>query len=243
MANQVDRVPQLLRARFECPRCDAFAHQAWSVLARAPQKNPFFDTIDESALVHDGDDDGGIQGDTWRASQCQSCNNWSVWRGPALVYPRSSGLPAPADNMPSEVREAYEEARAVWSTSRRAGAALARAALELLLRSDPAADRNADLFKLIGDAIAGLPAGPARLLDVIRYAGNASLHIRSEVDGVMVLVLDPRNDEIGEVLFSTINMVVEERITRPAQASALVGSLPEGVREAMAKRDASPPAP
>jgi hypothetical protein len=73
----------------------------------------------------------------------------------------------------------------------------------------------------------------------VRHAGNRSLHIKPDIDDIMVLVLDPENDAIGELLFSTINMVVDEAITRPAEAERLVANLPEGAKAAIARRDAA----
>lgn len=145
--------------------------------------------------------------------------------------------------MPEKVRELYDEGRDVWPISRRAGAALARAALEAMLRNAHGGSKK-NLDNLIADVTPTLPSHLGSLLDIVRHAGNKSLHVDDEPDDVMVLVLDEGNTEIGPLIFEVVNQLVDEQVTKPAMAKNLVNSLPDGVREAIerraAKRDTKP---
>jgi len=113
---------------------------------------------------------------------------------------------------------------------------LARAALEKMLRNDPGASNKDDLVTLISKAKPTLPSHVGTLLDVVRHAGNKSLHVEDEPDEVMVLVLDENNTEIGPIIFEAINLLVDERVTKPAAVSALFDNLPQGVKDSIERR-------
>jgi len=230
-----DRSPRLDAPRFVCPRCDAFADQSWSHLART---NASESHVSDTSFIAD-DGKGGYQRDYdghWRTSKCTSCGDLTVWRNEAIMFPRASSIAPVSKDAPSEVGALYDEGRAVWPISRRAGAALARAALEKMLRSDPGASKKDDLVTLIRKAKPTLPSHVGTLLDIVRHAGNKSLHVEDEPDDVMVLVLDEGNTEIGPIIFEAINLLVDERITKPAAVAALYDGLPDGVRASIEKR-------
>lgn len=230
-----DKSPRLGAHRFDCPRCHAFADQKWEALVRRySDDSGFHDTPGWTRL-----ENGAIaQSDTggWNVSVCASCGEWTVWRDEAIMFPRTSTLPPAARDMPGDVLDLYEEGRAVWPVSRRAGAALARAALEKMLRSEPAASKKDDLVALIGKAKPTLPSHVGTLLDIVRHAGNKSLHVEDEPDDVMVLVLDEGNTDIGTIIFEAINLLVDERITKPGAVAALYAGLPDGVKESIERR-------
>jgi hypothetical protein len=79
--------------------------------------------------------------------------------------------------MSDNVRELYEEAAWVAPLSRRAGAALARAMVERLLKAmDPDAPKRANLDKYVERALDKVSTPLAELLDVVR---NPSATARS----------------------------------------------------------------
>ncbi len=230
-----DRSPSIGAARFVCPRCEAFADQSWINLTEAyTNSDQFYDTMrwrkgENGALIESGTGQ-------WQASTCASCRDSSIWRDDAILFPRSSTIPSASKDTPGDVLALYEEGRAVWPISRRAGAALARAALEKMLRNDPGASKKDDLVTLISKAKPTLPSHVGTLLDVVRHAGNKSLHVEDEPDEVMVLLLDENNTEIGPIIFEAINLLVDERVTKPAAVSALFDNLPQGVKESIERR-------
>lgn len=144
-----DRFPSLHRERFICPHCAAFAGQYWAALGVSGENNDH-EWLEAS---WDGDpfDERRTSRSTWNAAQCASCHQWSIWRESQMVHPqRQVGAPAHPD-MPEGPRILYGEAAAVAAVSRRAGAAMARAALETLIKEiDAEAPRKARLEDRIG---------------------------------------------------------------------------------------------
>lgn len=152
-----------------------------------------------------------------------------------MIYPVAGLAPLPHPEMPPEAKSLYEEAREVLGISRRAGTALARAALERLLRTlDPNAG-NIVLAARIERIIPEVPESLGKMLTVIRIAGNASLHVNDEPDDVMVLVLDPGETEVVELIFEAINDLVEAQIAKPGKVASLYSKIPESLREKVDK--------
>lgn len=227
---ELERVPTLNGEAFDCPTCRAFANQQWTNLMQLGLGlEPF----------HDGPDGSGA----WTAAQCARCREWSVWRDERMMFPASGPAPAPHRDMPSEARSLYEEARAVVGISRRAGTALARAALERLLKSLDADAGHVNLATRIERVLPKVPAPLGQMLTVIRVAGNASLHVADEADDVLVLVLDPEETQIVDLIFASINDLVEEWVTKPKRVAALYSRVPAPIRvraeEAQARREES----
>ncbi|MFC6090678.1 hypothetical protein [Saccharothrix lopnurensis] len=104
--------------------------------------------------------------------------------------------------MPAEVRELFEEARAVAGVSRRAGAALARATVERLIRIlDPDAPEKAKLDQRIERIKDRLTPQTAQLLDVLRVTDNGALHVDDEPGELGVTAL---GDEEGPALLELL---------------------------------------
>lgn len=168
----------------------------------------------------------------WNGARCFSCGKWSVWFDGEMVYPRrSTGTPAHPD-MPEPIRELYEEAAAVAAVSRRAGAALARATMERLIKHlDPGAPERAKLEQRIERLRPRVSADLWRMLTVVRVAGNQAVHVEDAPGELVILALD---DEEGpailELLLETVNDLVDELITRPKVKKDLFDTLPEQIR-------------
>ncbi|MEO2133193.1 DUF4145 domain-containing protein [Microbacterium sp.] len=216
------RTPGLLKDAFDCPRCGTFSKQQWSEL------------LSQDAYGQWESLPGDLR---WRSSVCARCNDAAIWRDDQLVAPHNviSLAQPPHEMMPPEARGLYEEAREVVGISRRAGAALARAALERLLRTiDPTAGRMS-LAARIERIIPEVPAPLGQMLTVVRIAGNDSLHVDDDPHDVLVLVLDPGETEAVEMIFEAINDLVEEKIAKPDKVRALYAKIPESLREKVDK--------
>jgi hypothetical protein len=147
-----------------------------------------------------------------------------------MVYPQISPAPLPHEDMPTDVKTDYEEARAIASASPRGAAALLRVAIEKLCVALQAKGKN--INEQIGSLVSsGLPVQIQQALDAVRVIGNNAVH-----PGKM----DPADvASIAHSLFALVNLIVEDRITRPKMVEAVFASLPEGARKAIEERDSA----
>lgn len=266
MADQ--ETPARGKDSFACPRCGVWAHQKWSTLAYLVEDplsgeywTTFRDSLPRGVVVSGAETYGGdaqppsdvavkpIVGTPaandgpgeWNVATCERCGETSVWRDDRMVYPSGSTAPMPHPDMPAEAKGIYSEARDVLPLSRRAGTALARAALERLLREIDPMPGNPKLFARIDQVVDRVSTSLGEMLTLIRHTGNEALHVADEPDEIMVLVLDPDEEEIVELIFESINDLVDELITRPAKRASAVARVParvrEGAKQARAKRE------
>jgi hypothetical protein len=105
---------------FNCPHCNAFAHQRWS--------------YNISASNFDGKNVGATL-NSFAVSHCQKCNAFTIWKDGILIYPQTYIAPLPTSDMPEDVKSDYEEARAIFAQSSRGAAALLRLAIQKLVIS------------------------------------------------------------------------------------------------------------
>lgn len=223
-APAADRYPQLNQPRFVCPNCGAFAQQDWVGLGYADQHSMWCPL---KAVQHEE-----LYKSRWRAAECGSCCQWSIWFDEQMVYPHHHLGAPPHQDMPADVRALYQEAAAVAAVSRRAGAALARATIELLLRViDPDAPDDARLNKRIERIQGRVSTSLAQLLDVLRFTGNKMLHVEDQPAELVVMALDDEEGpQLVEYLLEATNDLVDELITRPRRANELWDRLPQGVK-------------
>jgi Domain of unknown function (DUF4145) len=127
-------------------------------------------------------------------------------------------IPDPHELMPDEIKALYEEARQVFSISKRSSAALLRLVIqELCTMSGGEGNIYKDIQKLVDD---GLQVHVQQALDIIRIVGNSAVHA-GEID---------LSDETARSLFGLVNDIVDELIAKPkkqAQISEQYGKLPE----------------
>lgn len=125
-----------------------------------------------------------------------------------MVVPAESTAEPPHPDLPGACKGDYEEARAIFAPSPRGSAALLRLVVQKLMveLGQNGKDLNKDIAALVK---AGLPSQIQRMLDYCRVILNNAVH-PGEID-----VND--SPEIAEKLFSFINLIVEDRITRPKE--------------------------
>lgn len=211
---------------FNCPRCEALAQQEWTEFLVQAADGSLIKAEDESRRAVSR---LGSLPTSWTMSLCFACKRGSVWRGTQVVFPTGSSYPNAHPDMAASAAEIYEEARAVGAVSRRAGAALARASLERLLKELRPADSGQ-----LDDRIASLQPDVSlalwQMLTVLRHTGNKALHSSGEEGDVLVaFVLDDEDGQMLGLLLNTINDLVDELVTRPSQAATYFGQLPTGV--------------
>lgn len=230
--------------KFSCPRCGAIAQQDWKGLAywdgsswgSQPAMIDIFDMSD-THIERNEDSEPYEVGKRWMASRCGACEDHSLWIDEDLVFPTSADtvipdVPAPAEDMPDGVRVLYLEAAAVYPYSRRAAAALCRAALERLtkfLTSDLPAKVSLD--GRLASLSKNTDPVTYKVLSVIRHVGNTALHGEEDGDESAVIYLgDDRGQDIPDLFFAAMNELVVEKISRPRRIDSLYSALPEGVR-------------
>jgi hypothetical protein len=122
------------KSAFNCPICGAFGEQTWYSLHRALRSEGNHPASVEWSA--DAVTPPGFMStpDPWFQAQCRACKKFHTWRRNRLIYPQASTVPLARAEMPDAAKALYLEAREVVAVSKRAGLALARSTLELLLK-------------------------------------------------------------------------------------------------------------
>lgn len=108
-------VPEFQNSAFHCPHCGVYAHQKWHNLEFTGKSPRYF------------------------LSKCEHCQKSGLWIAAEneigqLVYPQNSAsVPPPLEDIPSDVKDDYEEARKIVDLSPRGSTALLRLALAKLM--------------------------------------------------------------------------------------------------------------
>ena len=195
---------------FNCPHCRAYSGQTWwrAIAAANNMQNRVVRSI--------------------AFSLCDRCGEDAVWKGAKLVLPQVLTVEPPHMNMPEDCRVDFEEARSIANLSPRGAAAILRLVVQKLMPhiGGKGENLNQDIADLVSK---GLPEEIQMALDTCRVIGNNSVH-----PGEMAITDTP---DITNQLFGIVNFIVDDRIRRPAALRAMYQTLPEGSRNAIAKRD------
>lgn len=163
-------------------------------------------------------------------SVCSECKNISIWKHDTLLYPETHIAPEPNEDMPDDVLRDYEEANSILVKSPRGAAALLRLSIEKICGHLGHGKKK--INTAIKDMVAnGLPIQIQQALDTVRVVGNEAVHPGT---------LDIKdNREVALKLFGLVNIIVEDRISRPRKIAALYEDIvPENKREEIKRRDA-----
>lgn len=211
---------------FTCPHCLAFAQQKWFRVMTNENIEHFGNQLEYELFGFVGNEKNGLA-----FCDCMACYKKTIWLDRKMVYPNQSNIENPKDLMPTEVRELYDEARAVFPVSPRASAALLRLALELLLPHLGAtkAKPNAMIGQLVEDR--KVFGRVQEAMDYLRVTGNDAVHPG-------LLDHEGKDDaEVSRGLFKILNYIVAETIESDAMVRDLYQILPERVREGIENRD------
>ncbi len=199
--------PTIGMSEFHCPFCNVFAHQMWAPVFARP---------------------GGYVDTGINSSFCTHCQQRAFWFGGRLFIPDEAPVEPPHPDMPEEITADFREARSIVTRSPRAAAALLRLCLQKLMvvLGEKGKNINDDIRSLVKK---GLPPLIQKSLDYCRVIGNNAVH-PGEID------LGDTPDMANQ-LFAMINVIIEDRISRPKEIEALYGRLPEEARKAIEDRD------
>lgn len=205
---------------FRCPICSAYANMRWL--------NPF----GVGAIYR-----------PFMISRCDGCDQELLWRIEVreteegdqqfgrIIYPPASTAPMHHIDLPEDLQQEYNEARAIVEQSPRGAAALLRLCLEKLcahLTGNDGKSINDNIKDLVAK---DLPIRVQQSLDYLRVVGNNAVH-----PGQIDLRDTP---EMVLAMFGLINFIVDNQITQPKTIETLYSHIPEGAREAVERRDAT----
>lgn len=214
--------PKYGSTHFSCPYCAVHARQRWG--------KPF--NVD--SLIVDRQEPLKwwmlvpivIDKTEVETSRCSHCENPTLWLSEKIIYPVVSTFPPANGDLPTDVKEVYEEAANIANQSPRAACALLRLALEMLLKS---LGETGSINDSIGNLVKkGLDERVQQSLDIVRVTGNEAVHPG---------VIDFSDETDVEMLFGLINVIAESLISQPKRIQNLYDNLPEKAREAIEKRD------
>lgn len=245
-----ESAPRFKESSFRCPNCAVIAQQTWA------QELIYTEDLRTQRNVFEQTEDS-VWSDLARAT-CLVCKKDSVWKKRAIVihpkplrsgpprtpratpevihrwemiWPRESAAPLPHEALPEELKELHSEARAVLADSPRAAAALLRLLMEKLLQDTTG--KTGNLNEQIGLLVerGTFDQRLQETADTIRVSGNKAVHpaqIQSQGD----------TEEVALIMFELVNFLVDDLIARPRKISHLFETtVPEGAREAIARRD------
>ena len=219
--------PVFAGQKFHCIRCGVYAKQAWSGLeangTRYDRSIGFPINIfnDASSFVDELSND-------FIVSKCSHCNDVTMWQKRKIIFPRSTTVELPNEDLTEEIEELYNEAALVLNDSPRAAAALLRLALQLLLKEVGGKGKNidADIKAIVAE---GVDSQVQKAMDIVRVFGNNGAH-----PGEIQLKEDPT---LVKKMFELINFIATKMITSKREIDDLFESLPEGAKEAINRRD------
>ena len=73
------------------------------------------------------------------------------------------------------------------------------------------------------------------MLTVIRHVGNKALHGSDTPDDSVVLILDDTQTELVDLIFESINQLVDELVTKPNSSKRFLAMLPPSVLDPLKK--------
>ena len=232
--------PDLGRDAFNCPYCNAFAHQSWwspyvvanSFLQQYYEDGGFepFDSDRQMYIISGPKNSPGVSlsVENMFISSCSRCQNTAIWFCHKMVYPISSPIPLPHHDLPDHIKKHYNEARDIFDLSVRGAMALLRLCLQELCKH---LKLSGDINKAIEELVKNnrIPVEVKQSLDIIRVTGNHAVHPG--------LIDFNDNKEAASALFDLINEITDSIISKPQKIDDIYKKLPKEDLKGIEKRD------
>jgi len=211
--------PAFQLTAYNCPYCDAYSQMSWNRLYSSGGFGIAYGPVFCATCCH------CHKATYWIAEAESSAEAPSSGR---MIEPRAVQSPMPHPDMPKDVLADYQEARSISGDSPRGAAALLRLAIQKLCvhLGEKGESLDQDIAQMV---IKGLPTEIQQALDIVRVVGNHAVH-PGEISSDDVA-------DVASTLFSLVNQIVEERISRPSKIRAVFDSLPEGAKDHIKDRN------
>lgn len=205
--------PALNTDAFNCVNCHVYTKQHWYYMQGSSQADGYGTQREDNRF---------------RVSYCEHCDFPTIWLGESIIFPLNLSAETPNSDLPEEVVQDYDEARAILNLSPRGAAALLRLAIQKLCAhlGQPGKNINSDIKALV---LAGLPPKVQEALDSVRVIGNEAVH-----PGTIDLN-DDRNT--ANQLFKLVNFIAQKMITEPREIDEIYNSLPADKLKGIQDRD------
>lgn len=242
-------LPEYGSKKFKCPHCSIFATQDWSNAFTISMKSSKI--LDNSYLDYRSQVQDYAQEQISRfisksqkdfrnsiyellpqnlsVATCSSCEKFTLWVNKEIIFPRKTVISLPNDDLDEDIKALYVEASAILIDSPKGSTALLRLALQKLLKQVGKSGKNInnDIKDLVAE---GLSPKIQQALDLLRVIGNNAVH-----PGQINLDDDA---EIAQKLFSILNFIADELITKPKELESLYsGLIPLDTQEHIKQRD------
>lgn len=216
-----NEVPEFEKKAFNCPNCTAFSKHEWETIFVNETKGEFTPVIPMNMI-------GKII--ELKLCKCENCGYISFWYNKKLAWPLNTGVEAPLDEMPEDIKELYKEASSIVELSPKGSCAILRLALQKLCNRLAEQDEKKKLDETIKILVSkGLPSTLQKAMDIVRIVGNEAVHPgKINVDD---------NKEIAIALFRLMNIIVEKVIVEPKEIDDLYSLMPKGKLKGIENRD------
>ncbi|WP_300222962.1 DUF4145 domain-containing protein [uncultured Helicobacter sp.] len=233
--------PRFREDAFVCPYCKIYSQIEWHEDKALEIDNPYTEELAKGYCFAQCKQCGGVMCFAYQLNSVYQ-DEWGNYReefDDTMIFPSQQNIVPPLDNMPKHIKDIYNEASAVFSTSPRASCALLRLALqELMIFLKENFEEYHDLKgKKIDSDIETLVKNHRldskiqKALDIVRITGNNAVH-PNELD-----IND--SPDIAQQLFKMINFIVEEMVTKnnEKEIEELYAKMPQKAIEWIKERD------
>lgn len=214
--------PQYKKSAFTCPDCSTFSKHDWT-----------------STLVNEtyGQFTGhlGMNGEKQTISnlylcKCEQCGYVSFWYKEKLIWPLNTGVEAPLEEMPEDIKELYKEASSIVELSPKGSCAILRLALQKLCNRLAGQDEKKKIDGAIKKLVEeGLPSTLQKAMDTVRIVGDEAVH-PGEIN------VDD-NKELAIAMFRLMNIIIEKMIVEPKEIDNLYNLMPDNKLQGIENRD------
>ena len=212
--------PSFGKKAFTCPNCFAFSKHDWDQCCIGSDGQfyyKFFELNDEKYTK-------------LYVCKCENCEYLSFWYEEKLCWPLNTGIVAPPDEMPDDIKKLYNEASSIVELSPKGSCAILRLALQKLCNRLAGQEEKNKIDEAIKKLVEnGLPSSLQKAMDTVRIVGNDAVH-PGEIN------IDD-NKQLAIAMFELMNIIIEKMIIEPKRIDELYNLMPKEKIQGIKNRD------